>query len=224
MKIYLAILFSLALGYAAGLLYGIPHKNSRLQTIRKFDPRPTVGAKREIYPLRDGTVRSVGSEEIAFIDGKFMVTAFLIRDGAREKLREFEVDADWFRSVHFTVAKIDTKRVGLLMNARSILKSADSRNVPKGRPEGSLFDEVWDYDLGPVASVFGQCNQLVTSSPSWQPDHDTPAICYQFSRTKVDTKPRYSEGTMPISENAMLSSSRSEQDLGFVLVTVRVLN
>lgn len=217
---------ALTVGIGLGwLIPGIIGSRSGLEGHRYFAVRPTAT---EIdfsdRPRLVGPIRGVGSQEIAFIEGDASLRIYLISRGKKELLHHLEVNSEWFRSVWFTLVQRESGKVGLVLHARSLLRSAGSNAIPKGYEDfPAMFERNWEYDLGKIASISASCNEHITTIPGWKPGVETPAISYQFFRDKedFDTLATLGGTLFPArSDQAMIETSAKEPGLEFVLISV----
>ncbi len=214
-------IFALIIGVGLGFFLPRGGGMSRgLKSIPYFAVRSTAA---EI----DGSpIRGCGSQEIAFIQGNSKVRVYLVSQGKKLLLHDLDIEPEWFRSIWLTAFERQSGSVGLVLTARSLLSYANGQVIPDGYDKfPSMFARYWEYDLGKIASITTTCNEYVTSNPQWKLGVETPALCYQFSRDKVDFRPLAMKGTIllpAISEQSMIDASSQEPNLGFILVTVEV--
>jgi len=228
MRTALVAAFALIIGVGLGtVIPRVDGPTGGLKAIPYFDVRSTATEIDGSDPVRGpGPIRGCGSQEIAFVQGDSTVRVYLVSHGQRELLHDLDVKPDWFRSIWFTVFQKQSGSIGVVLTARSLLKSADQKVIPDGYGKyPSLFDRHWEYDLGQVASITTFCNEHVTTNPQWKPGIETPALSYQFSRDSEDFRPLAIKGSIlfsAMSEQAMIDASSKEQNVGFLLVTVEV--
>ncbi len=228
MKTALAVTLGLIAGFAlASLLPMDRATRTGIEKLRYFDVRSTATMFDASDPVREvGPIRHFGSQELAFIEGDATVRIYLVSHGKKELLHDLEVNPDWFRSVWFTIVQRKSEKVGIVLTARSLLRSAASKAIPEGyKNVPSMFDRNWEYDLGKIASITPTCNEHATTYPLWKPGAETPALCYQFSRDKENFRPLAQKGNIlfsKMSEEAMIEASGKDLDVAFVLVTVQV--